>query len=52
MDIHHIKNGTHTMADVIFNDCEGRHAPPPTMEHPTNGDMWRPASWHTWGPIP
>ena len=34
MDIHHIINGTRTMADVVLNHREGQHSPPPTMEHP------------------
>ena len=34
MDIHHNMKGTRTMADVIFGHREGRHYPPPTMEHP------------------
>ena len=38
MDIHHIMSGTRTMADVIFDHREGRHSPPPTMEHPS---QWR-----------
>ena len=38
MDVHHIRNGTRTMADVRFNYREGRHSPPPTMRHPS---QWR-----------
>ena len=38
MDIHHIMNGTRTMADVIFIHREVRHSPPPTMDHPS---QWR-----------
>ena len=38
MDIHNIRNGTCTMANVIFNHPEGRDSPPPTMEHPS---QWR-----------
>ena len=34
MEVHHIRNGTHTMADVILNHHERRHSPPPTMERP------------------
>ena len=33
MDVHHIRNGTCTMADVIFKHREGRHSPPTPMEH-------------------
>ena len=29
MDVHHIRNGSHIMADVVFNHREGRHSPPP-----------------------
>ena len=43
MDIHHIMNGTRTMADVILDHCEGRQSPPPTMEHPSR---WRYVATH------
>ena len=35
MNVHHIRNNTHTMADIIINHREGRQSPPPTMEHPS-----------------
>ena len=38
MDVHHIRTGTRTMADVIFNLREGRPSSTPTMEHPS---LWR-----------
>ena len=38
MDVHHIRNGARSMADVIFKLPEGQHSPPPTMEHPC---QWR-----------
>ena len=38
MDVHHIRMGACTMADVIFNLPEVRHFPPPTMENPGH---WR-----------
>ena len=38
MEIHHMMNGTRTMAHVIFDVREGRHSPPPTMEH---ASQWR-----------
>ena len=34
MDVHHIRTGPRTMADVIFNLREGRQSPPPTVEDP------------------
>ena len=37
-DIHHIMNGTGTMADIIFDHRGGRHSPSPTIEHPSH---WR-----------
>ena len=37
-DIKHIMNGTHTMADIIFDHRGGRHSRPPTMEH---SSQWR-----------
>ena len=33
IDIHHIMNGTRTMADVIFDQREGQPAQPPSMQH-------------------
>ena len=38
MDVHHTRNGTRTMADVILNHRARRHSPPPTMECPS---QWR-----------
>ena len=38
MNVHHIRTGARTIADVIFDLCEGQHSPPPTMEHP---GQWR-----------
>ena len=38
MDVHHIRTGACTMADVIFDLRERRHSPPPTMEH---SGQWR-----------
>ena len=38
MDVHHIRTGARTMANVMFNLREGQHSPPPTMEHP---GQWR-----------
>ena len=35
MDLHHIRNGTCTMVDVIFNHHEGQHSAIPTLEHPS-----------------
>ena len=32
MDVHHIRNGSRTMADITFNHCEGQHSPPPILE--------------------
>ena len=52
LDIHHIMNGTGTMADVLFHHHEGRHSPPPTVQHPSQWWYVATALWHTWGPIP
>ena len=37
-DIHHITNGTRTMAGVIFDHRGGRHSLAPTEDHPS---QWR-----------
>ena len=35
MDVHHIRNGTRTMADVIFNHRKLQQPPPHTIKHPS-----------------
>ena len=52
MDIHHIRNGTRTMADIIFNHREGRHSPPPINEQLRQWRYVAPRLMASWGPIP
>ena len=48
MDVHHIRNGTRTMADVILNRRVRRHSRPPPWNAPACGGMWSP----TLGSVP
>ena len=52
MDIHHIMNGTRTLADVIFDQREERHSPLPTMEHPSQWQYVATRLMAHMGPIP
>ena len=52
MDVHRIRNGTRTKADVIFISVKGDNPRPPAWNTPASGGMWPSASWFTWGPTP